>query len=56
MRMENQQLSQQHPDGESKREYKSPTLRKLGKLTHMTLATMTGAMSADGMPGADKTG
>jgi hypothetical protein len=54
--MKNQQLSQQRPDGESKREYKSPTLRKLGKLTHMTLSTAMGAMSGDGMPGTDKTG
>jgi hypothetical protein len=54
--MENTQLSEQHPDGESRREYKSPTLSKLGKLTYMTLATMAGAMSADGMPGTDKTG
>jgi len=54
--MENQQLSQQRPEGESKRlEYKSPTLRKLGNLTYMTLSTMAGAMSADGMPGTDKT-
>jgi hypothetical protein len=54
--MKNQQLSQQRHDGESKREYKSPTLRKLGKLTHMTLSTAMGAMSGDGMPGTDKTG
>jgi hypothetical protein len=55
--MENAQLSQQRPDGESKGlEYKSPTLRKLGKLTHMTLSTAMGAMSGDGMPGTDKTG
>jgi hypothetical protein len=55
--MENEQLSQQHPDGELKRlEYKSPTLRKLGNLTYMTLSTAMGAMSADGMPGTDKTG
>jgi hypothetical protein len=54
--MENEQSSQQHSDGESKREYKSPTLRKLGNLTHMTLSTAMGAMSADGMPGTDKTG
>jgi hypothetical protein len=55
--MEKKELSQQRPDGELRRlEYKSPTLRKLGNLTHMTLATMAGAMSADGMPGTDKTG
>jgi len=53
--MENTQLCEQHPDGESKREYKSPTLRKLGKLTYMTLSTKPGAMSADGMPALDKT-
>jgi hypothetical protein len=48
--MQNQQLSQQRPDGESRRlEYKSPTLRKLGKLSDVTLATTPGTAN-DGMP------
>ena len=47
--MQNQQLSQERPDGESRREYKSPTLRKLGKLSDVTLLVNTGTV-ADGMP------
>lgn len=48
--MQNQQSSQQRPDGESRRlEYKSPTLRKLGKLSDVTLATTPGTAN-DGMP------
>jgi hypothetical protein len=48
--MENEQLSQERADGESKRlEYKSPTLRKLGKLSDVTLATTPGTAN-DGMP------
>ena len=48
--METAQTSQkQRPDGESKRlEYKSPTLRKLGKLTDVTLTIGAGTMN-DGM-------
>ena len=47
--MQNEQLSQQRPDGESKRlEYKSPTLRKLGKLSDVTLALNVGT-NLDGM-------
>jgi hypothetical protein len=50
--MQNQQLSEQRPDGESKRlEYKSPILRKLGKLSDVTLLVGMGT-SNDGM--ADK--
>jgi hypothetical protein len=42
--MENRQLSQQRSDHEARRsEYKSPTLRKLGKLTDVTLTTDTGS-------------
>jgi hypothetical protein len=48
--MENHQLSQQRPAGESRREYKSPTLRKLGKLTHMTLAVGNMSANSDGGP------
>jgi hypothetical protein len=48
--MQNKQLSEQRPDDESRREYKSPTLRKLGKLTHMTLAVMGNSPTGDGMP------
>jgi hypothetical protein len=51
--MQNEQLSQQSTDGESRREYKSPTLRKLGKLSDLTLATSLGTF-ADGMPGMTK--
>jgi hypothetical protein len=41
--MQNKQLSQQRPDGQPRRlEYKSATLRKLGKLTDVTLAVNTG--------------
>jgi hypothetical protein len=54
--MENKQLSQQRPDSESRREYKSPTVRKLGTLTHVTLGAPGGMKSGDGMPGTDKTG
>lgn len=54
--MENKQLSQQRPDGDSRREYKSPTVRQLGKLTHVTLGAPGGKKSGDGMPGTDKTG
>ena len=55
--MQNKQLSQQGLDGEPRRlEYKSPTFRKLGKLTHMTLGRPGGKKSGDGMPGTDKTG
>ena len=55
--METAQTSQtpqkQRPDGESRRlEYKSPTLRKLGKLSDVTLTVGAGAMN-DGM--ANKT-
>jgi hypothetical protein len=47
--MENKQLSQQRPDGESRRlEYKSPTLRKIGKLSDVTLTVGPGT-SNDGM-------
>jgi hypothetical protein len=51
--METAQTSQtpqkQRPDGESRRlEYKSPTLRKLGNLTDVTLTIGTGTMN-DGM-------
>jgi len=47
--MQNKQLSQERVDGESRRlEYKSPTLRKLGKLTHMTLAAGHTSANADG--------
>jgi hypothetical protein len=46
--MENQQLSQARPDGESRREYKSPTLRKLGKLSDVTLSVGAGTFN-DGM-------
>ena len=55
--MENRQLSQQRSDRESRRsEYKSPTLRKLGKLTHMTLAVSKNSTVADGGGGSmDKT-
>lgn len=53
--MENRQSSQQHSDGESKREYKSPTLRKLGNLTYITLTTNMGSTMLDGMGGSDKT-
>src|SRR6266550_633353 len=42
--MENQELTQQRPDDEPRRlEYKSTTLRKLGKLTDVTLTTDTGS-------------
>lgn len=52
--MENHQLSQQRSERESRREYKSPTLRKLGKLTHMTL--QVGSLGAmDAPTGATKT-
>ncbi len=52
--METAQTSQeQRPDGESKREYKSPTLRKLGKLSDVTLTVGAGTMN-DGSP--NKTG
>jgi hypothetical protein len=55
--MEEEQLSQQRPEGDSKRlGYKSPTLRQLGKLTHVTLGAPGGTKSGDGMPGTDKTG
>ena len=47
--MQNEQLSQQRTDGESRREYKSPTLRKLGKLSDVTLEGATG-LANDGMP------
>jgi hypothetical protein len=49
--METAQTSQkQCPDGESRRlEYKSPTLRKLGKLSDVTLNVGTGSMN-DGSP------
>ena len=48
--MQNQQLPEQRPEGESKRlEYKSPTLRKLGKLSDVTLEGATG-LANDGMP------
>jgi hypothetical protein len=46
--MQNEQLSQQRTDGESRREYKSPTLRKLGKLSDVTLTVGMGT-SNDGM-------
>ena len=47
--MQNKQLFQKRADGESRRlEYKSPTLRKLGKLTHMTLAGGHISPNADG--------
>jgi hypothetical protein len=46
--MQNQQLPEQCPDGESKREYKSPTLRKLGKLSDVTLTVGMGTAN-DGM-------
>ena len=49
--MQNQQLSEQRPGGESKREYKSPILRKLGKLSDVTLLIGMGTAN-DGM--ADK--
>jgi hypothetical protein len=48
--MQSKQLSPQRPDGESKRlEYKSPTLRKLGNLTRVTLTVDTGSVP-DTMP------
>jgi len=46
--MQNKDSSQQRVDGESRRKYKSPTLRKLGKLTHMTLAGGNMSANADG--------
>ena len=48
--METAQTSQkQRPDGESRRlEYKSPTLRKLGSLSDVTLTVGIGVMN-DGM-------
>jgi hypothetical protein len=47
--MENKQLSQQRPDGESRRlEYKSPTLHKIGKLSDVTLSVTAGTDN-DGM-------
>jgi len=46
--MQNEQLSQQRTDGESRREYKSPTLRKLGKLSDVTLTVGMGTFN-DGM-------
>ena len=53
--MENKELSQQGLDGESMRlEYKSPTLRKLGQLTDMTLAGGHTSSVADGQ-GMQKT-
>jgi len=55
--MENKQLSQQRSAGESRRsEYKSPILRKLGKLTHMTLAVGVMGDSDGGAQNMDKTG
>ena len=54
--MENEQSSQQALDGESRRlEYKPPTLRKLGKLTHMTLAVGMTGMVDGGSPPMEKT-
>jgi hypothetical protein len=47
--MQNQQSSQQRPDGKSRRlEYKSPILRKLGKLSDVTLSITAGTAN-DGM-------
>jgi hypothetical protein len=56
--MQNKQLSQEGPDGQSRRlEYKSPTLRKLGKLTDMTLAVANNTTTDDGGKGqTHKTG
>ena len=53
--MQNKQLSQQRVDGESRREYKSPTLRKLGKLAYMTLQH-AGMTVLDGGVDKSKTG
>jgi len=51
--MQNKQLSQQRADGESRHvEYKSPTLRKLGKLTHMTLSVGNMGVNPDGGSGS----
>jgi hypothetical protein len=49
--MENQQLPQQRAGGESRREYKSPVLRKLGKLSDVTLSVNPAASNLDGMAG-----
>jgi len=48
--MQNKQLSKERAGRESRREYKSPTLRKLGKLTQMTLAAGHQSNVADGGP------
>ena len=48
--MQNKQLSKERAGRESRREYKSPTLRKLGKLTQMTLAVAHTSNVADGGP------
>jgi hypothetical protein len=53
--MQNKQLSQERDDGESRREYKSPTLRKLGKLADMTLQH-AGKVLLDGKQDQSKTG
>ena len=53
--MQNEQLSQQRPDVESRREYKSPILRKLGKLTDVTLSITPGGGHFDGMPNKEGT-
>jgi len=54
--MQNEQSPQQGFDRESRREYKSPTLRKLGKLTHMTLTVgAAGAIMDGGIGLMDKT-
>jgi hypothetical protein len=52
--MEKKELSQQRLDGESRRlEYKSPTLRKLGKLTDLTLQ-VSNQGPGDGPSGQNK--
>lgn len=54
--MQNEQSPQQGFDSESRREYKSPTLRKLGKLTQMTLTVgNAGAIMDGGIGLMDKT-
>ncbi len=55
--MENQQLSQQHPDHEPKRlEYRSPSVAKLGKLADLTLTVGNKGNDDGGMGTMDKTG
>lgn len=46
--MQNEQLSQQRPERGSRREYKSPVLRRLGKLSDVTLTAGAGTAN-DGM-------